>query len=239
MRRLHIRKNIKISKVLLLIGALVFFFTTILFKTYSNNINGSLINFAKIKINEIMQKFLSESIGYDLLKKEDMDEILVITKNKDGEILYVDYDLDKSYKLLDKVTKKINEDVTNLENRGINNKNVINSKNGFALVVPLFLSSNNALVASFGPKIYVPINFVGAILTNIKSKVTNYGMNNALVELYITIKLTTNIVTPMDSSSEIIDYDVLIASKIINGRVPEVYGGLISSQSEEKSIPIE
>ena len=36
-----------------------------------------------------------------------------------------------------------------------------------------------------------------------------------------------------------IDYDVLIASAVINGRVPEIYGGLIQSKSNSLSIPIE
>ena len=36
-----------------------------------------------------------------------------------------------------------------------------------------------------------------------------------------------------------IEYNVLVASSVINGRVPEVYGGLIQNQSRNFSIPIE
>ncbi len=240
MRRLRVRKNIKNSKVLLMIIALVFFFTSILFKIYSRGANDRIIAVAKIKLTEFMQSFLSNNIGYDILKKEELSDILVINKNDDGEILYVDYNLVKAYYTLDVVTKKINGLITDLENGRIpSSKNVIGGKNSFALKVPLMISSGNILIANLGPDIYVPVNFVGTILTNIKSKITNYGLNNALVELYVTVKIKTNLITPVDTTENVIDYDVMIASTVINGRVPEIYGGVLNTESSILSIPIE
>ena len=83
------------------------------------------------------------------------------------------------------------------------------------------------------------INFVGSVLTNIKTKITDYGINNALVEIYVTVVLQTDLISPVVEKENKIDYDVLIASAVINGRVPEIYGGLIQSKSNSLSIPIE
>lgn len=241
MRKLRVRKNIKKSKVILLAVTLVFFFTGLIFSVYSKHASEKIVDIANLKLKEYMEGYLSSDIGYDILNGKELDDILVVTKNDNGEILYIDYNLDKAYKVLDIVTTKLNDLITDLEkgNNSFNNKDVISGKEGIALKLPLFVSSKNVLIANLGPKIYVPVNFVGSILTNIRSNIVDYGLNNALAELYVTIKLTSNLMLPMDEEKVELEYDVLIASKIINGRVPEVYGGMITSKSSMLSIPLE
>lgn len=232
------RKKYKISKVVILDIALIFFFTYILFSGYSKLVSKKLIDVAYVKLNEFMDYFLSNKINYDLFKGDNLKDIIVINKNSDGEILYVSYDMDKSYKVLDLVTKELEDNINDLENGNVSNtQNISGGKNGILLKLPMFIG-NNAIISNLGPKIYVPINFVGSILTNLKTKITDYGINNALVEIYVTVKLSTNIISPTSSKVEVIDYDVLIASVVVNGRVPSIYGGLIQSKSSGLSIPI-
>ena len=45
--------------------------------------------------------------------------------------------------------------------------------------MPMFINSKDMFLSNLGPSIYVPINFVGSVLTNIKTKITDYGINNA------------------------------------------------------------
>ena len=232
------RKKYRISKVVILDMALIFFFTYILFIGYSKFVSKRLIDIAYVKLNEFMDYFLSNKINYDLFKGDNLKDIIVINKNSDGEILYVSYDMDKSYKVLDLVTKELENNINDLENGNVGNtQNISGGKNGILLKLPMFIG-NNAIISNLGPKIYVPINFVGSILTNLKTKITDYGINNALVEIYVTVKLSTNIISPTSSKEMVIDYDVLIASVVVNGRVPSIYGGSILSKSSGLSIPI-
>lgn len=232
------RKKYRISKVVILDIALIFFFTYILFIGYSKFVSKRLIDIAHVKLNEFMDYFLSNKINYDLFKGDNLKDIIVINKNSDGEILYVSYDMDKSYKVLDLVTKELENNINDLENGNVGNiQNVSGGKNGILLKLPMFIG-NNAIISNLGPKIYVPINFVGSILTNLKTKITDYGINNALVEIYVTVKLSTNIISPTSSKEMVIDYDALIASVVVNGRVPSIYGGSIQSKSSGLSIPI-
>ena len=218
--------------------ALIFFFTYILFIGYSKFVSNRLIDIAHVKLNEFMDYFLSNKVNYDLFKGDYLKDIIVINKNSDGEILYVSYDMDRSYKVLDLVTKELEKNINDLENGNVGNtQNISGGKNGVLLKLPMFIG-NNAIISNLGPKIYVPINFVGSILTNLKTKITDYGINNALVEIYVTVKLSTNIISPTSSKEMVIDYDALIASVVVNGRVPSVYGGLIQSKSSGLSIPI-
>ena len=242
MMRMRIRKNYRISRIIILIIILIFFFTYTLYYIYNKKITPKIIDVAEMKLQKFTESFLSNNIGYDILNDEIIKDILVINKNNDGEILYVDYNLDQAYLVLDIVTKKLDSLINDLENGQVENlddANIENSKYGLIMKIPMFIASDYALMANMGPTIYLKINFTGSILTNIKSKITNYGMNNALVELYVTIKINEELMAPVVNKTLNIEYDVLIASQVINGRIPEYYGGLITGTSNILSIPIE
>lgn len=241
MKRFKKRKNLKISKVMYIVVALIFFFTYILFNLYSKITSDKLIDVAFIKLNEFMEGFLSNNINYDLLKDDVMRDIIVINKNKDGEILYVSYDMDQAYYALEVVTQELETVISDLENgnKSVKSRNIVSGGKGIALKMPFFTGSSSMFLSNLGPSVYVPVNFVGSILTNIKTKITDYGINNALVEIYVTVVLKTDLISPVSEKTNKIDYDVLVASTVINGRVPEVYGGLIQSKSNNFSIPIE
>ena len=242
MKRLRMRKNYKISKILIVVLFLIFFLTFLLFKVYSEKVTPKIIQVADARIKRFTESFLSNNIGYDILNDDVIENILVINKNSEGEILYVDYNLDHAYLALDVVTKKLNDLLVNLENGYIENNNdnsITSSEYGLILELPMFIASDSALLANLGPKIYLKVNFIGSLLTNIKSQIVDYGMNNALVELYVTIKINEELISPVTKSTHEIEYDVLIASKVINGRVPTFYGGQIVEESSLLSIPIE
>lgn len=235
------KRKIKLFKLLIIIVVLIVLLTYFFLHVYYKKVNPKIIEVAEIKLKKFTSSFLSNNIGYDILNNKNLENILVINKNKNGEILYVDYNLDKAYEALQVVTNVIEDNIRDLEVgkfENIRDENIISNNNGLILEVPLFIASDNALLSSFGPKIYMKVNFVGTILTNIKSKITDYGFNNALVELYVTIKITEELITPVTKNEIMIDYDVLVASKVINGRVPEFYGGIINEESSILDIPI-
>lgn len=241
MKRFKKRKNLKISKVIYIVVALIFFFTYILFNLYSKVTSDKLIDVAFIKLNEFMEGFLSNNINFDLLKDDVMKDIIVINKNKEGEILYVTYDMDQAYYALEVVTQELETAISDLENgnKSVKSRNIVSGGKGIALRMPFFTGSSSVFLSNLGPSVYVPVNFVGSVLTNIKTKITDYGINNALVEIYVTIELKTDLISPVSEKTNKIEYNVLVASSVINGRVPEVYGGLIQKQSRNFSIPIE
>ena len=241
MKRFKTKKKYIISKAVICCLALIFFFTFTFCNYYARKSNKKIREIAKIELDEFMENFLSTEIGYGLLNSGSLKNILIIKLNNENEILYANFDLNKAYYVLETVTNQLNTLIVDLENGNysVNKKNVISTPSGLALKLPLGIASSNYVFMSLGPKIYVPVNFVGSILTNIKSKITDYGLNNALVELYVTIKINTDIITPFYKDAGSIDYDVLISSTVVNGRVPQIYGGVIERQSESLSIPLQ
>ena len=76
-------------------------------------------------------------------------------------------------------------------------------------------------------------------VANIKTKVTNYGFNNALLEIYVTVELQKLIITPLGKKTTPFNYDIIIGALVINGAVPEFYGGSYETYSNILDIPMD
>lgn len=220
---MKIKNKIKRRTYILVTFLLIFFMSIFSLYFYTTKVNDSLIIVTEQTFQNEIYTVIESSLKY-LIAQEDFGDILKIYKNNAGEILYVDYDLPESYKYLEKISESI--------------KKSFNKDNAIILKFPFMVGSSNILFNNFGPKITVKINYINAILTNINTKITNYGLNNALVEAYVKISIEGLITTPVSERKNIVNYDLLISSKVINGRVPSLYGDNITSNSSIKNIPL-
>ena len=105
--------------------------------------------------------------------------------------------------------------------------------------MPLGVVSNSVFFANLGPKIPVYLHFIDSVLTQVKTKVTDYGINNALLEVYLNVTISYEIISPVTETKKTLDYQLLMDSKVIQGRVPNLYPGLFESQTTffEVSFP--
>lgn len=181
------------------------------------------------KIDKVLYQFFNRLINNDIINKENINNILEITKNNRGEILTVNYDLEKTYKILTDISLLLTESIDDLEHGKIdiplNDKYLKQSDDGLVLFIPLFLSSENTFLNNIGPRIPILINFNENILTNIKTSVKNYGFNNALLEIYVTVEMQKLIISPFKKEEVKFNYDILVAALVVNGSVPNFYGG--------------
>lgn len=162
----------------------------------------------------------SHSIGLvnQILKNveiENADNLYKVISTSDDEIVTLDF----NNKLVMDILEKIND---NIRNTFSENKTIF---------LPYGFSSNNYFLNNLGPKIPILIKLTGNIFSQIKTDVVSYGINNALLKVYINIEITGILVFPMAAGSQKIVVDYPIITKIINGRVPSIYSGQISKNS--------
>lgn len=246
MKRMNFKKNDykkAINKILFIVFFCIFLNSIILFNIYSKNTSDKIILLVNQKLDKIISQFFTDLITDDVINKESVSNILDITKNNEGEILAVNYNLEKTYKVLTNVSDILKVGLSDLENGKIDvkiyDKFLDNGKNSLIINVPLFLGSNNIFLNKIGPYIPVAIDFNETLLTNIKTKVTNYGFNNALLEIYIIVEMQKLIITPLIQDEKKFTYDILIGAIVVNGSVPEFYGDNYESASGILDIPID
>ena len=110
-----------------------------------------------------------------------------------------------------------------------------NLKKGIIFRIPSGIVFNNSLLTNIGPKIPVRFTLVGDVLSGINTKVTNYGINNALLEVSVNIKLTLKVILPISTKEVNVETNVPIAIKMIQGNVPNYYSNGLNSNF---SIPL-
>ena len=238
------RKKVKLKKfyfivVIILVGLITIF----LFSFFNKKVNPKLVEISEKNLNKITYSIIMDYLDSDILNEDYLNNILIITKNKDSEIITVDFNLEQTYIILSEITRRMQENLNELEKGKIKidyyDSYLSTGQKGLVLMVPIGAASDYVFLSNLGPKIPVKINFIGAVLTNVKTKITNYGMNNALVELYAYIMITQEVTTPVTYNTLKTEYDVLLAAKMVSGRVPTFYGNSLEKESSLFNIPIE
>lgn len=231
--KLKIRRSIKISYIIWIVLFLIIINTIFLLNNFNKKVNPKIETIVNMNIDKMINNIITE---YSL--KEDYDtikNILVINKNNNGEIIDIDFNLTSVYDFSGHITDDLKADLYNLEigktNMDYYDEYFSNGKDYFVLMVPYGIVSENIYFSNLGPKIPVKVKFMGSILTGVKTKVTEYGINNSLIEVYTTINISALVVTPVASKRNNRDFEILIASKIIEGKIPDYFGGVIEKNS--------
>ena len=224
-----------LSKIVLFTIIFVLLFTIFLLSKFVNHLDHSLVQISTNEITRVTYEFITEKLDRHVFTGTNLEDILIIQKNNQDEILYVDFDLDQAYLILDQVSTILNESFKDLESGNVSvaylDSDLSHELGSMVLSIPIGNTFQNMYFCNFGPRVPVRISFIGAVLANLKTKVTDYGLNNALVELFVYIEFKTQIMSPFEIEEVTLQYDAVIASMMIEGEVPNFYGGTIQRES--------
>ena len=202
----------------------------------NKKISPKLTNYAELEIRKISNLIITKSITKESLEKININDIFIINKNNNNEILTVDLDTIKINNLIREATINIEENLKQLELGNINEYNEL--KKGVVLEIPLGQIYNNFLLNNKGPKIPVKLKIIGDMEMETKTKVTNYGINSALIEISLETRIKEKVILPITSKEIEVIQSTPIAIKLVQGTVPNYYSNGIN-KSETFSIPIE
>ena len=237
------KKNIFIATLLLCV-----IITIIVLKIISIKVSPILMNYAELETKKLSSIVINRAVNKQLANGMNIDEMFNIIKNDNGEIATIDFNPAIDNKVLNTTTNVVLINLKAIEEGNIdfielpdilisNDKDKL--KNGIIYEIPLGTITNSGFLSNLGPKIPIKLNIIGSVESNVKTNIKEYGINNALVEIYIRISVTEQINVPFISKRVTVTSDIPVALKVIQGSVPKYYGGTLSKQSNIFSIPIE
>lgn len=204
----------------------------------SRKVLPTFMNYAVSEVKNIATIIVNRSINNNIEKFD--SDMLKITKNSKDEIQIIDFNHKDANKLLLSATKDILKDLKSIETGNNDLKfEKINYKNGVVYELPIGIASGNVFLGNLGPKIPIKLQVIGDIDSNVKTEVKEYGINNAFVEVYISVNISIRVIMPFISEDVKITSDIPISIKLVHGSIPEYYGGLFSKKSGILSIPSE
>jgi sporulation protein YunB len=184
-----------------------------------------IMNVAEYEIKRIATETIHESVDENI-SKIDMNKI--ITKNEGGK------DSSSSYSFNPVIYSELRNNITkDIQNKlGIDQGNPfkkgsskINDEQYKSVVyyIPLGVVTGNNLLSNYGPEIPVKMSVIGNVESDLKTKLTNAGINNVYYELIVDFDVNIQIVIPSFTKETKVSQEVTVGSLLIEGDVPSYY----------------
>lgn len=158
------------------------------------------------KMSEMLNQTLSEA-----LEHEDINDILNVQRDSDGNIVLITVDTEKVNLLKSRLTLYILQEISD--------------KNRMQFGIPFGNVMGSYLLSGVGPEIPITVVPVGSAVSKTKSSFVSGGVNQTKYELYVEIIMCIEIVGPFTSEAREITGQLCIAETIIVGKSPGVIWG--------------
>jgi len=80
---------------------------------------------------------------------------------------------------------------------------------------------------------------IGDATSNISAEVKDYGINSALIQVYVNLKINERVILPFYDKDIEITTKAPVALKVITGTVPKYYSNGLSQDSPSVVVPTE
>lgn len=229
-------------KLKIFVTSLIFsiLFGFILTFHFSNRIRKNIMVYAEEEANKVLSTIVNKIVLEDVTTYVNFDKLFDINKDNNGNIKTIDFNALAVNDILSFVTSSVDENLNKFDNGNLDFMEYITTEysppiemrnKGIIALIPLGISLNNVYFANLGPKIPVKIKYIGSVSTNLNTIVKDYGINNALITLSVHITVSERIYVPFSSKKIIVENDIPVALRVIQGNVPSYYGSIISRSS--------
>jgi sporulation protein YunB len=101
--------------------------------------------------------------------------------------------------------------------------NAMEDNGGIVFFVPLGQATNIPLLGNLGPKIPIRFHVIGSVQSDIIYNFREFGINNAMVEVSIVLKVNVQVIVPLATKTTSIEQKIPVALGVISGPVPQIY----------------
>lgn len=243
------RKMKKLNKIhkLLIVFTAVLIMVWLSLKKISDVASPTLLSVAELEARKLASIVINASVQNNISNNMDSDKLFLINKDSNNNIKDINFNTSYVNEILYNVTKDIEANLKRIESGDIEHltfkKTTLSSydlnkmKKGIIYEITSGALFNNAIIANIGPKIPVKISLIGDIVSSVKTDITDYGINNVLIEVKIKVCITEKVLLPITSNNITVEAEIPIAIKLIQGIVPEYYFNT-SSNSPSYTLPV-
>lgn len=230
-----IKKNLFIISLILIIVCII-----LLFRIINNKMIPIYVDYATMEAKKIGSVIINRSVNSEVEKKLKYDDLLIVDKNSKNEVMMIDFNPVVVNRILNDITNNIQNDFKEIKRGNIDESkwedkiNINSKKKGVIYEMPSGIVFNNVLFRNLGPKIPVKLELEGDILTNINTHVSNYGINNALIEISVVVEVNEKVILPITTKDIKVKSSIPLFIKMIQGTVPEYLGGIEKNSSYYK-----
>ncbi len=208
-----------------------------------------IMNYAEMEAKKLSSIVINKAISKHITEKVSGEDLFEITKDSNGEIRSIDFNTTLVNKFLTETTNSVQMNLRNIEKGDIDAIEFSDSvlvdydkedlEKGIIYEVSSGVLLGNPLLANVGPKVPVKISLIGDATSNVSAEVKDYGINSALIQVYVNLKINERIILPFYEKNIDIKTKAPVAMKIVTGSVPKYYSNGLSQDSPSVVVPTE
>lgn len=229
-----------------------FVFTVILFLYFLNSrLMPTYLDYAEVQTYKIASHVVSKAINARTSSVLDVNEIIEDLPTESDYMLTTKFNTEIINQVRAETTALVKEHLEMAERGDLSQlpelENVeydvseIQRGDGIVFFVPLAQALNLPLLGNLGPKVPIRFHIIGNVSSDVATSITEFGINNALVEVNIRLKVNVQIIVPFASKTATVEQTIPVAIGLTRSQVPNIYtnGGDGAQPSIEVPVPYE
>ncbi|MGO4695162.1 sporulation protein YunB [Paenibacillus sp. 2TAB26] len=219
-------------RTIFIIALLVFMVFSIQSFVYiEKNLRPPLMNIAKIRVKQIATQAINKAITEQVASRSDSSNLIDWKMNSNGKISGFMLNYAEHMKITSQTINTV--------------QNTLNEMKDIPEHIPIGHALGSAIISSYGPRVPVKFEPVGAVKVDLSTRQKDAGINMILVEVYIRIIAEVTIIIPFDTEPELVETDIPISYLLVVGDVPMYYYdntgkpvGESAAQAPNISVPL-
>ena len=206
---------------LLITFILLIIFTFIILVFLSNKVMPFYMNYSEAEMKRVVTTVINKSVTEEVTNQLEVDSFFVLKKENDNTII-VDFDPVIVNRIMSKISDLVYNNLELISKKDEDTLKKYNLDNSI-FYIPSGSIFNTVALNNLGPKIPINMEMISSVNPNIKTEVTEYGINNSLIEVYIHVIVDFKMILPMYTNTMQVVVVVPLAVKLIQGEVPKYY----------------
>ena len=228
-KKMRLKRNLLIKQkkkdTILIVAFLVLLIVSLIFKYINTKIVPPLEVYAENEVKKISSLIISDAVESISFSEEETMSFFNTLTNKSDEVISVDFNTARINKSLVKLNKAVYKDLKLFENGRYKIEDTEIETEDLIYKIPLGYITGNYTLSNIGPKVPLKAKVIGSVVSNIKTEVSSYGINNSLLKVYIDVTVNMRFMLPLISKDVLVNNSIPLVVKIIQGKIPNVYGG--------------
>lgn len=217
--------------ILLITLLIIIIFSMLVIRVINKNVTPTVMEYSKSEIKRIASIIINKSINDEIIELIDVDKLFIVDKSNGDEIITVTLDSGVVNTITNEISDACENNLRLVEERRFSELKDFNINEQY-FYVPSGVAFNNTFFNSLGPLIPIKLKIIGNVTSGLETDVKDYGINNSLITVSIEVKVELMVILPLSTDYVSITNYVPIAVKMIQGKVPDYYGGNLSIQKE-------
>ncbi|WP_409978193.1 sporulation protein YunB [Anoxybacteroides tepidamans] len=198
----------------------------------NKGIEPTLMQIAERETRRIANLVINSAINQQIAEDDlDTKNLIITQQDASGKVSSINYNSVVVNRILAKTANRVQKNLkaasqgklhdievpdVEIQTNGVKNEGII-------YYIPVGQATNNALLGNLGPRVPVRFYIVGDVVSDVKTKIEPFGINNALVKIFVHIQVNVQVVIPFATKPTSVATDIPIAMQVIPGQVPNFY----------------